>query len=94
MLTSPHGMELMDASAATAADIKVAGEARLQDVYAAWLQRSSAAGQVLLPATPQVVASTICAALLAVKHGDGDYATKVAQLRVLAQMIGSGLMPG
>lgn len=91
MLTSPHGLELLDAGAATAADIKEAGEARLTDIYADWLTREADAGRLLLPGTAKVVASTITAALKAIKQGGGDYETAMAQLRMLARMIGEGL---
>lgn len=93
MLTSAHGMELLDASNTKADDLIMQGEARLTEVYANWLRAAGARGEILLPATPQLLASTICASLKAVKHGGPDYETALAQIRLLALMIGDGLTP-
>ena len=91
MLTSPHGLELLDAGAATASDVKDAGETRLAEVYAEWLTREAAAGRVRLGGSAEAVAGTICAALKTIKHGGTDYATAMERLRLLARMIGDGL---
>ncbi|WP_171178377.1 TetR/AcrR family transcriptional regulator [Ruegeria sp. HKCCD8929] len=91
MLSSPHGMELLDASNATSSDISDAGEARLRDLYADWLEREAAQGRVRLTGEAQDVAATITAALKGIKAAVpsyDDYTTRVAQL---AALIGAGL---
>jgi AcrR family transcriptional regulator len=93
MLTSPHGMELLDTSTTTARDLKLAGDERLVALYADWLRRANAAGQILLPGTANTVASTLCAAFTAIKYGAGDYSDKRAQIRTLARLMGDGLTP-
>jgi AcrR family transcriptional regulator len=91
MLTSPHGMELLDTGIATAGDIKAAGEARLAGLYAAWLRRLAKADRVKLIDTPEQVAGTIIVALKGIKTDGPDFATVRARVAVLSQLIGQGL---
>ena len=91
MLTSPHGMELLDTGAATAADIKEEGEAKLTALYADWLTREAEAGRIRLAGTAEAVAGTITSAMTAVKHDRSDYQTVKARLDLLAKMLGDGL---
>lgn len=94
MLTSPHGMELFDTGAATAADIKQAGEARLQELYADWLARSETAGRLRLPDTPDKVAATLITALKGIKTSGAGYGDVLTRLDVLARVFGNGLAAG
>ncbi|MDK3074967.1 helix-turn-helix domain-containing protein [Sedimentitalea sp. JM2-8] len=91
MLTSPHGMELLDTGVAMAADIKAAGESRLAALYAAWLRRAATNGRIRLPEPAEQVAGTIAAALKGVKANGSDFATVRARLTILARLIGQGL---
>lgn len=94
MLTSPHGMELLDMGIATASDIKAEGEARISGLYSVWLQREADAGRITLSDAPEAVAATIGAALRGIKMAGTDIITVRAQLAILAQVIGAGLIQG
>lgn len=94
LLSSPHGIELLDASKTAAPDIADAGEARLRGIYAEWLKRERAAGRALLSGEPEDVAAAITSALKGLKSGavaPDSYGRNVAQL---AAMIGRGLEAG
>jgi len=91
MLSSPHGMELLDATSLTAADIVTAGEERLRAVYTAWLTRIAGAGQGRFDGTAQDMAGTMTAALKGIKMAGTDYATYRNRVALLAAMIGAGL---
>lgn len=91
MLSSPHGLELLDAGSTVAVDIVATGEARLRDIYADWMKREAAAGRMALPADPVAVADTITVALKGLKSAGTDFATYRARVRVLAALIGAGL---
>ncbi len=91
MLSSPHGLELLDAGSTKAADIVATGEARLRDIYADWMKREAAAGRMALPADPVAVADTITVALKGIKSAGTDFATYRARVKVLAALIGAGL---
>lgn len=94
MLTSPHGLELLDATSATASDIVQTGEAGLRDIYADWLDNMAAAGRVHLAGPAQEMAGTMMAALKGIKMAGTDYATYKRRVALLAVMIGSGLETG
>lgn len=94
MLSSPHGMELMDTSFATAADIAGAGEARLTGIYADWLRAQAQAGRVRLTGPADEVAATITAALKGIKAAAPDYPAYKARVAQLAALFGAGLSAG
>lgn len=94
MLTSPHGMELLDAAGSTAADIVQEGEAHLRRIYADWLGRASAAGQVRLVGPALELADTMTAALNGIKMAGTDYATYQTRVAHLAAVLGAGLTAG
>lgn len=91
MLSSPHGLELLDTGSATASDIAEAGEARLRRIYADWLKTAADAGQVHLPGGAEAAADAITAALKGIKGLGADYPTYKARVHLLAQMVGAGL---
>jgi len=91
MLSSPHGIELLDAGMVTAADIVESGEARLQAIYTAWLTDQAAAGRVHLTGPADQMASTFCVALKGLKMAGSDFATYTNRVAQLAAMIGAGL---
>jgi len=93
MLKSPHGMELLDATNLTAADIVQTGEQRLRSIYATWLARLAAEGRGHLTDTGEAVAGTMVAALKGIKMAGTDYATYQARVAMLAAMLGEGLGP-
>ena len=94
MLTSPHGMELIDSSKATAADIAVEGEARLTAIYADWLTRQAAEGRIGFDGSAGEVAATMTAVLKGIKTTVEDYATYAVRVRQIAALIGAGLARG
>jgi AcrR family transcriptional regulator len=91
LLTSPHGMELLDTTGLVAMDIVQAGEQRLREIYAAWLKRQAAAGRVQFTGTPEDVAGTMTAALKGIKMAGIEYATYKIRVAQLAALIGAGL---
>lgn len=91
MLGSPHGMELLDATGVTAADIVLAGEERLRAIYAGWL---AGLDRACLPGPAQDLAGTMTAALKGIKMAGTDYATYRTRVALLAAMIGAGLETG
>lgn len=91
LLTSPHGLELLDASTATASDIVEAGEQQLITIYASWLTDQATAGHVQLSGSATDIAATFNAALHGVKSSAPDYATYSARVAQLAALFGAGL---
>lgn len=91
MLSSPHGVELMDTGHSVARDIAEAGEAALAGVYAGWLSAEDAAGRVRLPGAADQIAATITTALKGLKMAGVDYATYRARVMHLAALVGAGL---
>jgi len=94
MLSSPHGMELLDTTNLTAADIVLAGEGRLRAIYTIWLTRIAGTGQGRLAGSAQDMAGTMTAALKGIKMAGTDYATYQTRVALLAAMIGAGLEAG
>lgn len=93
MLTSTHGMEVMDLKAQEAADIMQDGMARLAAVWAEGLRAAQARGQARLIGPPDALAATILAALHGIKTSVPDYATYVARTEQLAAIVAAGLEP-
>lgn len=91
MLTSPHGMELLDTGSMLAADIVAQSQAQLRELFADWLTSQARAGRIRLIAPADEVAGTIIAALKGIKMAGGDYATYRTRVALLAAMIGAGL---
>ena len=91
MLSSPHGMELLDTTNSTAADIVQAGEKRLQAIYSDWLTRLAQSGQGRSTGPAPEMAGTMTAALKGIKMAGTDYATYQSRVAQLAAMIGAGL---
>lgn len=90
-LTSPHGMELMDAGFATSMDIVNEGEAHVTAIYADWLEAEAKAGRVRLTGTAQEVAATMTSALKGIKTTTPDHPTYVARVAQLARLFGTAL---
>ena len=91
MLTSPHGMELLDSSKTEAKDIIETGEARLTLLYAQWLSARAENGQIRCDGDPGAVAGTMTAALKGIKLESPDYPTYCARIAQLADLFGRGL---
>lgn len=92
MLTSPHGLELLDSSHRTAADVAQRGEARLQQIYTDWLARSAEAGRVRLPDDPESVAETITSALHGFKTAGLDPKAYRRRVEALAHLVAAALV--
>ena len=93
VLTSPHGMEMLDTGSQVAADIVAEGERHLAEVYAGWLEAGAAQGRVRLATGPQEMASALTAALKGAKLAATDYADYEARLTALAQIFAAALAP-
>jgi AcrR family transcriptional regulator len=91
MLSSPHGVELLDAGSAIAADIVEAGEAELRAVYATWLKDQARAGHLRFSGTAEDVAATITAALKGMKTLGPSFASYQLHVAQLGRLIGAGL---
>lgn len=91
MLNSPHGLELLDTTTASAADIVQDGEGRLQQEFTLWLTKLEAAENGHLPGSAQEVAGVFLASLKGLKMAGTDYANYQKRLGLLAVMFGSGL---
>lgn len=94
LLTSPHGLELLDSSAAFSADLVGAGEAALSALYADWLVQEHEAGRIELPGSARETADLITAGLKGLKATRPDYEIYCAHRRQLALLIGRGLAAG
>lgn len=93
MITSPHGLEILDAGFTVAGDLVEAGEARLAVVYAAWLAHAAETGRVHLTGEPEEIAATITSALKGIKKTVPDYPSYKARVAQLAALVGAGLTP-
>ncbi|WP_425045781.1 TetR/AcrR family transcriptional regulator [Primorskyibacter sp. S87] len=93
MLTSPHGMELLDTGATISGDLNVAGEARFVQIYADWLSKQAAQGQVKLSGPADEISATITSALKGIKTTAANYDEYRTRVDQLAQLVGAGLLP-
>ncbi len=94
LVRSPHGMELLDTGEKTTATIKQAGEDRLREIYAQWLERSAAEGRVTLPDAPEQVADVIMVGLKGLKTTVNSVPQLRARLAIFATLVAGGLMAG
>lgn len=91
MLTSPHGMELVDAGSLTAAEVVAEGEERLRALYSAWLEGEVSDGRLRLTGAADDVAATMTAALKGIKTTVPDFESYTTRVKQLAALIGAGL---
>lgn len=91
ILSSPHGLELLDTSVSMAADIVTQGEAQLMALYADWLKREAANGRVRLFDGPRETAKMIASALRGIKVSATDYQEFTRSNSNLATIIGEGI---
>ncbi|GAA6161614.1 MULTISPECIES: TetR/AcrR family transcriptional regulator [Ruegeria] len=91
IMSSPHGLELLDASVSTAADIVTQGEAQLMALYADWLRREAEKGRVRLFDGPRETAKMIASALRGIKTSASDYQEFIRSNSNLATVIGAGI---
>ncbi len=91
IMSSPHGLELLDASVSTASDIVTQGEARLMALYAEWLGREAEQGRIRLFDGARETAKMISFALRGVKASATDYQEFTRSNSNLATIIGAGL---
>jgi len=91
MLASPHGLELLDTGNTTASDIAEAGEARLRDIYADWLQHQADAGRISLHGPADAVADAISAALKGIKSACTNHTIYKTRIATFAALVGAAL---
>jgi AcrR family transcriptional regulator len=91
MLTSPHGMELLDTGTVLAGDIVAQSQVQLRELYADWLTDQARLRRIRLSASADEVAGTMTAALKGIKMSGDDYATYRSRVALLAGMIAAGL---
>ncbi len=91
IMSSPHGLELLDAGVSMASDIVTQGEAKLMALYAEWLKREVANGRIRLFDGPRETAKTIAAALRGNKIAATDFQEFDRLNSNLATIIGAGL---
>lgn len=91
MLTSAHGMELLDSGKTEAGEIVETGEALLTSLYSDWLGAQAQAGKIRLDGDPDAVAGTMTSALKGIKMETPDYPTYCARVGHLADLFGRGL---
>ncbi|MFK7752836.1 MAG: TetR/AcrR family transcriptional regulator [Sedimentitalea sp.] len=91
MMSSPHGLELLDTGKTTARDIAEAGEANLSAIYAQWLARHAETGAIRLHSTPDLTAEAITSTLKGLKFQASGYASYHARLSAVAALFGAGI---
>lgn len=91
LLTSPHGMELIDSGKATAGDVVEAGEARMAAVYSDWLDGLYEKAGVAPEMATSDMAASMMAALHGIKMNAKDFAGYRTGLRALGALVGAGL---
>ncbi len=91
IMSSPHGMELLDAGKSLASDIITQGEARLQSLYTGWLQKEASNDRVRLFDGARETAETIASALRGNKISATDFQEFDRMNSNLAAMIGAAL---
>ncbi|WP_372577340.1 TetR/AcrR family transcriptional regulator [Ruegeria hyattellae] len=91
MLSSAHGMELMEAGTTTSSEMVHEGEARLRKIYADWLARHEKAGDVTLPGSAEEMAALITSSLKGAKVTAGSYDDYCQSVRMLAAVFGAGI---
>ncbi len=91
MMTSPHGLELIDSKSSVGAEVAREGDARLMAVWAAWLRREAESGRVVLDGPAEEVAQVLMAALYGIKEEARDWAALQAGMGRLARLMARGL---
>lgn len=91
MMTSPHGVELLEDGLQVAADLIRAGEAHLATVYAQWLAGRARHGKLALPIPEEKFGAAITAALKGVKLQSSDYADYCGRLNGFAKLFAAAL---
>lgn len=91
LLSSAHGMEVLESSSSVAMDLVEDGEKALQTIYADWLAFEMSQGRMDLRKSPDHVASTLTGALKGLKHTSSSYEDYSARLETLAILMGKGL---
>ncbi|WP_254447284.1 TetR/AcrR family transcriptional regulator [Ruegeria sp. HKCCA5426] len=91
IMSSAHGLELLDAGISMASDIVTQGEARLLELYANWLEREVENGRIRLFDSPRETARMIGAALRGNKIAATDYQQFDRMNLNFATIVGAGL---
>ncbi|WP_171122568.1 MULTISPECIES: TetR/AcrR family transcriptional regulator [unclassified Ruegeria] len=91
IMSSAHGLELLDAGISMASDIVTQGEAQLLELYANWLEREVENGRIRLFDSPRETARMIGAALRGNKIAATDYQQFDRMNSNFATIVGAGL---
>ncbi|MCL6285289.1 TetR/AcrR family transcriptional regulator [Ruegeria sp. 2012CJ41-6] len=91
MLSSAHGMELMEAGTSSSSKLVHDGEARLRKIYADWLAHHVKAGAVTLPGSTEEMAALITSSLKGAKATAGSYDDYCRSVKMLAAVFGAGI---
>ena len=97
LLSSPHGQELLDTKHAHSEDLVIAGEERLAQIYAAWLDRRVGAGDIEAQVIQAVGGDTLSMArtMLSALHGVKTALSGIEEYKVsitrLAHLFGRAL---
>ncbi|WP_170784168.1 TetR/AcrR family transcriptional regulator [Ruegeria lacuscaerulensis] len=91
ILATPHGLELLDVSVSTAADLVTEGEAQLVALYANWLGLEAENGRVHLFDEPSETAKMITSALRGIKVSAADSQEFTRSNANLATLLGAAL---
>lgn len=94
LLSSPHGLEMLDSSYLVSADLVQEGEAALTRLYESWLQGEAAQGRITLPGQAAETAEMITASLKGMKSDRPDYQIYQQRRARFAMLIGRGLAAG
>ncbi|WP_372571339.1 TetR/AcrR family transcriptional regulator [Ruegeria jejuensis] len=91
MLSSAHGMELLEAGNTTSSEMVHDGEARLREIYASWLTQRVDAGGATLPGSAEDTAALITSSLKGAKVTAGSYEDYCRSAKLLASVLGAGI---
>jgi AcrR family transcriptional regulator len=94
MLTSAHGMEMLDTGTQVAAEEVAGGEQTLCDLYRSWIASGAEAGRMAPVVPPDRMARAITTALKGAKTAATSHDDYRAQLASLARVFAAALTPG
>ena len=91
LLTSPHGLELLDSTEQLSGALVRQGQTRLTEIYATWLENGSRDGTLTLPASPNVMADLIVTTVAGLKAP--PFEIYLQRLDTMARIFARALTP-
>ncbi|MDP5220481.1 TetR/AcrR family transcriptional regulator [Ruegeria sp. 2205SS24-7] len=91
MLSSAHGMELLEAGTTTSSEAVHEGEAKLREIYVGWLNRLADEGAATLPGSAEDTAALITSSLKGAKMTARSYEDYCRSAKLLAVLLGTGI---